>query len=71
MYLHCDDVIIVCAIEHLNHVFQVHAHADVPVTSVVLKAIRAQVEGDERDMTGVHGLKGKARCAAVEVGICD
>jgi hypothetical protein len=43
-------------------------HADVAVAAVVLKAVGAQGQGNERHMARVHGLKREARGVAVEVG---
>jgi len=55
--LHGDDVIVVGTVQHLDHVLQVHAHAQVAVTSVVLKPVGAQLQGDQGDVAGIHGLQ--------------
>ena len=54
-----------------HHVGKVHAHGHVAVAAVVLETIAAEEERDERDVGGVHRLKGEAVLGAVEVGIGD
>ena len=52
-----------------HHVGQVHAHADVAVTPVVLEPVGPEQEGDQGHVGAVHGLQAEARGRAVEVGI--
>jgi hypothetical protein len=46
-----------CALEHLHERRDVHAERHWPVAAVPLEAGRIEVNGDERDMGIVHGLK--------------
>ena len=52
-----------------RHIGQVHAHAQAAVAAVVVEAIAAQQQRDERHVRGVHGLQAEARRRAVEVRI--
>ena len=43
-HLHGQDVIVAHALQNLGHVVEADAHAQVPVATEVLKAIRAQLQ---------------------------
>lgn len=66
-----DDVIIASAAQHFGHVVEIHAHGEVAVAAVVLKALWSEQESYQRHVAGVHGLEGKAGGGTVEVGVVD
>lgn len=45
-HLHGQDIVAAHALQDLGHVVEADAHAQVPVATEVLKAIRAQLQGE-------------------------
>ena len=69
--LNGSNVVISRALEHLGHVVEVHPHGQVPVTAVVLKALRSEKKSHECQVAGIHGLERDPGGGAVEVGVID
>jgi len=69
--LHGDGIIVRSALEDLGEVLELHTHGDVAVAAIVLKTVRAELEGDEGDMGGIHGLQAKSRAVAIKIGVIN
>ena len=50
-------VVVVGALQDLCHVSQVHSHREIAVTTVLVEAIRSEVQRNEGHVRIVHGLK--------------
>merc|ERR1719347_1924860 len=65
------NVVVGSTLEDLGHTGQVHAHGELTVTAELVKAISAQVHGDEGHVAVVHGLKLNASIAAIPGGLIE
>jgi hypothetical protein len=69
--LHGDGIIVRSTFKDLGEVLELHAHRDVAVAAIVLKAVRAELKGDEGDMGGIHGLQTKSSAVAIKIGVIN
>ena len=66
-----NDVFIVCAFENLAQVCGVESQILCTITSVVVQSVAIEMDRNEGNMRGIHGLNGNAVVAAIHICILD
>jgi hypothetical protein len=66
-----DSVFVSSALQDLGHGSKVDAERGVAVSAVAVQTFAAEAQGDESDVTRVHGLEGDATGGAVKVGFVN
>jgi hypothetical protein len=69
--LQCDNIFIVGTLEDLAQISRIESQILRTIASIVVQAIAIEVDGDERDVGGIHGLNGNAIVAAIHVRVLD
>ena len=66
-----NDIFIVCTFENLAQVCGVESQILCTITSVVVQSVAIEMDRNEGNMRGIHGLNGNAIVAAIHICILD